>query len=124
MLDLERAYTYAALASKSSTLRFAFAAAHFGDYAEAAFWLQLPQALDRLSKGSGGPSAFWEDNKATSQGMQSIRKQGMEGTSVPTRNWNGLSPNPKGFISQNWSDLMLVRSWAALFLFSFLDVEI
>eukprot|EP00250_Pteridium_aquilinum_P015429 c22572_g1_i1 orf=475-4656(+) len=112
LLDLERAYTYAALASKSSTLRFAFAAAHFGDYAEAAFWLQLPHSLSLLSKGSGGPSAFWEDIKATSSeaGMPSIRKLGMESTFVSTRNSNGLlanSSNPECSILQKQSDLIL-----------------
>ncbi|KAI5069331.1 hypothetical protein GOP47_0015632 [Adiantum capillus-veneris] len=116
LLDLERACTYAALATKSCTLRFAFAAAHFGDYAEAAFWLQLPHSLSLLCKGSSGPSAFWESTKATSPetGTRSARKPGMEAASVSARRDNDLSVNssiPTSFATENQSDLSLPVQW-------------
>lgn len=95
LLDLERACTYADLSSKSSTLRLAFAAAHFGDYAEAVFWLQLPQALALLSRGSGGPVSFWKDTKGSAQAVRIpfVNKLAMVDTSVPaseqSTSWNG-----------------------------------
>jgi WD repeat-containing protein 11 len=36
---------YSAIVNKGIYARFAFAAAIFGDFQEALFWLQLPQAL-------------------------------------------------------------------------------
>ncbi|XP_077220086.1 transducin family protein / WD-40 repeat family protein [Tasmannia lanceolata] len=45
ILDNERARLYARVARKGSAARFAFAAAVFGESAEALFWLQLPRAL-------------------------------------------------------------------------------
>ncbi|XP_072994075.1 uncharacterized protein [Typha latifolia] len=45
ILDDERARIYASIVNKGSAARFAFAAATFGDFSEALFWLQLPQAL-------------------------------------------------------------------------------
>ena len=67
-MDLQRSQTYAALASKGSTLRFAFAAAHFGDYNEALFWLQLPHALGILNRGSSCSTTFRNNITATSLG--------------------------------------------------------
>ncbi|KAK3025871.1 hypothetical protein RJ639_042300 [Escallonia herrerae] len=48
ILDDERASLYATVVSKGCTVRFAFAAASFGESSEALFWLQLPLALNHL----------------------------------------------------------------------------
>lgn len=48
ILDDERARLYASIVNKGCAARFAFAAAIFGESAEALFWLQLPKALDHL----------------------------------------------------------------------------
>uniref|UniRef100_A0A0D9VBZ7 Uncharacterized protein n=1 Tax=Leersia perrieri TaxID=77586 RepID=A0A0D9VBZ7_9ORYZ len=45
ILDDGRAKLYSAIVNKGTCARFAFAAAVFGDFEEALFWLQLPQAL-------------------------------------------------------------------------------
>uniref|UniRef100_A0A0E0JVA1 Uncharacterized protein n=1 Tax=Oryza punctata TaxID=4537 RepID=A0A0E0JVA1_ORYPU len=45
ILDDGRAKLYSAIVNKGTCARFAFAAAIFGDFQEALFWLQLPQAL-------------------------------------------------------------------------------
>ncbi|XP_008809225.1 WD repeat-containing protein 11 isoform X2 [Phoenix dactylifera] len=45
ILDDERARLYSSVSNKGSAARFAFAAAVFGEFSEALFWLQLPQAL-------------------------------------------------------------------------------
>lgn len=50
LLDNDRAKTYAALLHKGCTARFAFAAAQFGDFSEALFWLQLPYVLSCLTE--------------------------------------------------------------------------
>ncbi|KAL2631416.1 hypothetical protein R1flu_016102 [Riccia fluitans] len=59
LLDRERVAAYEAVSSQGVATRAAFTAAHFGEYAEALFWLQLPKALALLSVGSAGPNAFW-----------------------------------------------------------------
>ncbi|XP_016899808.1 uncharacterized protein LOC103487430 isoform X2 [Cucumis melo] len=48
ILDDARAKLYSKLVHKGSALRFAFAAAIFGESSEALFWLQLPSALSHL----------------------------------------------------------------------------
>lgn len=48
ILDDERARLYAAVVNKGSAVRFAFAAALFGDSLEAIFWLQLRRAVNHL----------------------------------------------------------------------------
>ncbi|XP_015579668.2 WD repeat-containing protein 11 isoform X1 [Ricinus communis] len=48
ILDDERARLYATIVHKGYAVRFAFAAAVFGETSEAIFWLQLPQALKHL----------------------------------------------------------------------------
>lgn len=48
ILDDERAKLYAKVVNKGCTVRFAFAAAIFGESSEALFWLQLPHALNYL----------------------------------------------------------------------------
>ena len=48
ILDDARAKLYSKLVHKGSALRFAFAAAIFGESSEALFWLQLPSALNHL----------------------------------------------------------------------------
>nr|DAD44949.1 TPA_asm: hypothetical protein HUJ06_003179 [Nelumbo nucifera] len=45
ILDDETAKIYASVVNKGSAARFAFAAAVFGEYSEALFWLHLPRAL-------------------------------------------------------------------------------
>lgn len=45
ILDDGRARLYSAIVNKGAYARFAFAAAIFGDFEEALFWLQLPRAL-------------------------------------------------------------------------------
>ena len=39
---------YATVVNKGCTVRFAFAAALFGEISEALFWLQLPRALNHM----------------------------------------------------------------------------
>lgn len=48
ILDDERVSLYANVVNKGSAARFAFAAAIFGESAEALFWLELPGALNHL----------------------------------------------------------------------------
>lgn len=48
ILDDERVSLYANVVNKGSVARFAFAAAIFGESAEALFWLELPSALNHL----------------------------------------------------------------------------
>ncbi|KAF2310619.1 hypothetical protein GH714_015563 [Hevea brasiliensis] len=48
ILDDERARLYATIVNKGCAVRFAFAAAIFGETSEALFWLQLPHALKHL----------------------------------------------------------------------------
>lgn len=48
ILDDERARLYATIVNRGCAVRFAFAAAIFGETAEALFWLQLPRALEHL----------------------------------------------------------------------------
>lgn len=69
LLDEERTEQYAAICTQSVATRCAFAAAQFGEYSEAVFWLQLPRALALLSYGSAGPTAFW-GTPATEQKSQ------------------------------------------------------
>ena len=48
ILDDERAKLYAKVVKKGCAVRFAFAAAVFGESSEALFWLQLSRALNHL----------------------------------------------------------------------------
>lgn len=48
ILDDERVQLYATVVNRGCAARFAFAAAVFGETAEALFWLQLPHALNHL----------------------------------------------------------------------------
>ncbi|XP_048331583.2 uncharacterized protein LOC107428416 isoform X1 [Ziziphus jujuba] len=50
ILDDERAKLFAKVVDKGCAVRFAFAAAMFGDTSEALFWLQLPRAFNHLMK--------------------------------------------------------------------------
>lgn len=50
LLDDERAKLYAKLVNKGCTVRFAFAAAVYGESLEALFWLQLSRALNHLMR--------------------------------------------------------------------------
>nr|XP_009381634.1 PREDICTED: WD repeat-containing protein 11 isoform X1 [Musa acuminata subsp. malaccensis] len=56
ILDDERVRLYASLANKGSAVRFAFAAAIFGEVSEAMFWLQLPHALCHMLERSANKS--------------------------------------------------------------------
>lgn len=63
--------------NKGSAVRFAFAAAIFGDISEALFWLQLPQALHHsLDKSS---------NKYPKEASQSISVSEAESVSILNR---------------------------------------
>lgn len=50
ILDDERAKLYAKVVNKGCAVRFAFAAAIFGESSEALFWLQLSRALNHLMR--------------------------------------------------------------------------
>ena len=50
ILDDERAKLYAKVVKKGCAMRFAFAAAVFGESSEALFWLQLSRALTHLMR--------------------------------------------------------------------------
>lgn len=50
ILNDEMVRLYAGLVDKGSAVRFAFAAAIFGEPMEALFWLQLPRALNYWMK--------------------------------------------------------------------------
>lgn len=65
-MDEEKALQYAAICRQGVATRSAFAAAQFGEFSEAIFWLQLPRALALLSYGSAGPASFWENLERTS----------------------------------------------------------
>lgn len=74
LLDEEKTAQYAAICRKSVATRCAFAAAQFGEYPEAVFWLQLPRALALLSYGSAGPTAFWGTKKSEKDHQESEEK--------------------------------------------------
>lgn len=57
ILDDERAELYSTVVNNGSAVRFAFAAAIFGESLEALFWLQLPRALSRLMNKSVNKSS-------------------------------------------------------------------
>ncbi|KAF4392022.1 hypothetical protein F8388_004351 [Cannabis sativa] len=50
ILDDERAKLYAKMVNRGCVMRFAFAAAVFGESSEALFWIQLPRALNHLMR--------------------------------------------------------------------------
>ncbi|RZC62025.1 hypothetical protein C5167_023760 [Papaver somniferum] len=58
ILDDERGRLYAAVVHKGAAMRFAFAAAIFGEASEALFWLQLPRALSHLINKSTNKSSL------------------------------------------------------------------
>ncbi|KAF7083409.1 hypothetical protein CFC21_087207 [Triticum aestivum] len=63
ILDDGRASLYSAIVNKGTCARFAFAAAIFGDFQEALFWLQLPQALQHsLDKSTSRSSEGFESS--------------------------------------------------------------
>lgn len=57
ILDDERADLYSTVVNSGSAVRFAFAAAIFGESSEALFWLQLPRALSHLMNKSVNKSS-------------------------------------------------------------------
>ncbi|KAL5208008.1 hypothetical protein ABZP36_032443 [Zizania latifolia] len=63
ILDDGRTKLYSAIVNKGTCARFAFAAAVFGDFQEALFWLQLPQALRHFLEKS--------TSKSTEKGSES-----------------------------------------------------
>ncbi|OUZ99877.1 hypothetical protein BVC80_9067g66 [Macleaya cordata] len=64
ILDDERARLYAAVVNKGAAMRFAFAAAIFGEASEALFWLQLPRALSHLINKSANKSPLKSSSSA------------------------------------------------------------
>ncbi|KAF8685963.1 hypothetical protein HU200_043888 [Digitaria exilis] len=78
ILDDGRARLYSAIVNKGTYARFAFAAAIFGDFQEALFWLQLPQALRHFLDKSASRS---RDNSSQS----SLRHDSEQGSS-----WNRI----------------------------------
>lgn len=85
---------YTAICRQGVATRCAFAAAQFGEYPEAGFWLQLPRALSLLSFGSAGPTAFWGDSERSS--------------SVPPKESSLIMSNEEGSIVN--SDLLASKS--------------
>ncbi|KAK8931167.1 hypothetical protein KSP39_PZI016202 [Platanthera zijinensis] len=65
VLDDERVQSYASLANKGFAARSAFAAAIFGEFSEALFWLQLPHALSH-AVGKAAKKSSQETSKSAS----------------------------------------------------------
>lgn len=85
LLDEERTEQYAAICRQSVATRCAFAAAQFGEYSEAVFWLQLPRALALLNYGSAGPTAFWgTPGKNNNSSATEQKSQESEGNDIYT----------------------------------------
>lgn len=77
ILDDGRARLYSAIVNKGTCARFAFAAAIFGDFQEALFWLQLPQALHHsLNKST---------SRSSEKGFESSVRPDSEHTSTLNR---------------------------------------
>ncbi|CAA6672652.1 unnamed protein product [Spirodela intermedia] len=72
LLDTERARLYASIVNKSSATRFAFAAAMFGEFSEALFWLQLPKALYYLINKSSRNSAHQSSSATAISGAETF----------------------------------------------------
>ncbi|KAJ7557212.1 hypothetical protein O6H91_05G117000 [Diphasiastrum complanatum] len=64
LLDIDSISDYSAVCNQGCATRYAFAAAHFGDYLEATFWLQLPKALDLLNIAAAKTNASWEESSS------------------------------------------------------------
>lgn len=92
LLDEERTEQYAAICRQGVATRCAFAAAQFGEYSEAVFWLQLPRALALLSYGSAGPNAFW----GTTGRKDEEKSQGSEGNDIYTSEVQGSKSLDRG----------------------------
>lgn len=84
LLDEERKEQYAAVCRQGVATRCAFAAAQFGEYSEAVFWLQLPRALALLSYGSAGPTGFWRTTKKEHSSATEQKPQESEGKDICT----------------------------------------
>lgn len=77
ILDDGRAGLYSTIVNKGTCARFAFAAAIFGDFQEALFWLQLPQALQHsLDKST---------SRSSEKGFESSVRADSEQTSTLNR---------------------------------------
>ncbi|XP_028548935.1 WD repeat-containing protein 11-like [Dendrobium catenatum] len=72
ILDDERVRSYASLANKGFAARSAFAAAIFGDFSEALFWLQLPRALAHAVEKSSKKSSQEASQLASLSDTESI----------------------------------------------------
>ncbi|XP_024526780.1 WD repeat-containing protein 11 [Selaginella moellendorffii] len=70
LLDAQSIRNYTALSKQGCASRLAFAAAHFGNYLEALFWLQLPRALALLVDGPTEPAPTLKES------LSSFREQG------------------------------------------------
>jgi len=95
-LDEERREQYAALCRQSVATRCAFAAAQFGEYSEAVFWLQLPRALALLSYGSAGPTAFWGTTGRNKSSATEPKSQESEGNDIYTSEVLANKPLDRG----------------------------
>ncbi|PON63191.1 Guanine nucleotide-binding protein, beta subunit [Parasponia andersonii] len=77
ILDDERAKLYAKVVNKGCAVRFAFAAAIFGESSEALFWLQLSRALNHLMRKLV--------NKPPQKALASTSKPELDDTSMLSR---------------------------------------
>lgn len=72
ILDEERVQSYASLANKGYAARSSFAAAIFGEFSEALFWLQLPHALSHAVEKSNNKSSQESSQSAPLSDNESI----------------------------------------------------
>lgn len=92
ILDDEKARLYASLAQKGSAVRFAFAAAIFGDIMEALFWLQLPNALNHFINKLVNKPPKVKESEATKQidEVSMLNRISSRGQSLPGEGENSL----------------------------------
>ncbi|KAK9149619.1 hypothetical protein Scep_008376 [Stephania cephalantha] len=75
LLDNDRTSLYAAVVNKGSAVRFAFAAAVYGELSEAFFWLQLPRALSHLMNKSANKTPEKTTSAVPDTGDSSLLSQ-------------------------------------------------
>ncbi|XP_050214710.1 uncharacterized protein LOC126665824 isoform X3 [Mercurialis annua] len=94
ILDDERARLYASIVNKGCAVRFAFAAALFGETSETIFWLQLPHALKHLMNKLA--------NKSPQKGPISASIPDLDDTAMLTR----IASKGKSSTSKEKQDLL------------------